>query len=343
MARQVLHIDCDCFFAAVEMRDEPLYRNIPLAIGGASDRRGVISTCNYSARRYGVRSAMASSQALKLCPDLTLIRGNMEKYRQVSKQVMEIIESYGLLFEQISIDEAYIELAPHSPGQLVAQQIRQQVEAEIGITVSVGIAANKYLAKIASDWRKPNGQFAINEAHTAEFLQSLSVSKIPGVGPKSAERLANMGFYTCGDIQALSLPFLIKRFGQFGHTLYERSRGIDDRPLSNERERKSLSVERTFDRDLQDTQELVDVAHDLWEKFQTRMQASGIQADHVTPFVKVKFADFQITTLSDHAKAVSADSFIELLIAARKRQDKTIRLIGLGARLKQNQSQLSLF
>lgn len=343
MPRQVLHVDCDCFFAAVEMRDNPSYRDIPLAIGGSRDRRGVISTCNYAARAYGVRSAMPSGQALKLCPDLTLIRGDMEKYRRVSREVMVIVESFGLAFEQVSIDEAYIEIPPHSPGRVIAQQIRQQVEAEVGITVSVGIAPNKYLAKVASDWNKPNGQFVVEPASVESFVRALPVRKIPGVGPKSAEKLSNMGIHNCADVQEIELADLLKRFGQFGKKLYDRSRGIDERALSRGRERKSLSVERTFANDLESEEELQLVANDLWQRFQSRIEASNIKLRDVTPFVKVKFADFQVTTLANHQKTVDLDSFIELIQQARQRQDKPIRLIGIGARLKQNLTQMELF
>jgi DNA polymerase-4 len=215
------------------MRDQPEYRNVPLAIGGSSDRRGVISTCNYPARKFGIRSAMATGQALKLCPDLKLVPGDMEKYRTVSAEVMDILRVYALEFEQVSIDEAYLELPPASNAALIAKQIRQQVERELGITVSVGMAPNKFLAKIASDWEKPNGQFAVLPRDVNDFVEALEVRKIPGVGPKSAEKLNDLGLHTCKHIKELPLDWLIKKFGKFGKVLHDRSYGVDHRTLTS--------------------------------------------------------------------------------------------------------------
>lgn len=331
--RQVLHVDCDCFFAAVEMRDQPEFRNVPLAIGGSSDRRGVISTCNYLARKFGVRSAMATGQALKLCPDLKLVPGNMEKYRTVSAQVMDILRIYALEFEQVSIDEAYLELPPASNAPLIAKQIRQQVERELGITVSVGMAPNKFLAKIASDWEKPNGQFCVLPSEVQDFVEALQVRKIPGVGPKSAEKLNNLGLHTCKHIKDLPLNWLIKKFGKFGKVLHDRSYGIDHRTLTSHYKRKSISIEHTFIEDIQQGEPIELALSDMWPKFLKRIENAGLELESIAPFVKVKFADFHVTTLANHQKKATLENYLQLLNEASIRDEQDIRLIGLGGRL----------
>jgi DNA polymerase-4 len=333
VGRQVLHVDCDCFFAAVEMRDQPQYRNVPLAIGGSTDRRGVISTCNYQAREFGVRSAMATAQALKLCPDLKLVAGNMEKYRIASQQVMDILRVYGLQFEQVSIDEAFLELPPASNAPLIAQQIRRQVETEVGITVSVGMAPNKFLAKIASDWHKPNGQFAVLPSDVESFVEALNVRKIPGVGPKSAEKLNNLGLHTCKHIKELPLEWLIKKFGKSGKMLHDRANGIDHRSLSTHYQRKSISIERTFSEDINQGADIALALDEIWPKFLTRVESVGLSLDKLAPFVKVKFSDFHVTTLANHQKKATVENYLALLNEASIRDKLAIRLIGLGGKL----------
>jgi DNA polymerase-4 len=339
VARQVLHVDCDCFFAAVEMRDRPEYRHVPLAIGGSSDRRGVISTCNYLARSFGVRSAMATAQALKLCPDLKLIPGDMQKYRTASQQVMDILTVYGLQFEQVSIDEAFLELPPASNAALIAQQIRQQVETQVGITVSVGMAPNKFLAKIASDWQKPNGQFGVLPQDVESFVEALDVKKIPGVGPKSAEKLNNLGLHTCKHIKELPVEWLIQKFGKFGKVLHDRANGIDHRSLSTHYQRKSISIERTFAQDINQGIDVALALDEMWPKFLTRVEGAGLSLDKIAPFVKVKFADFHVTTLANRQKSATVDDYLALLNEASVRDRQAIRLIGLGGRLIETPAQ----
>lgn len=342
--RKVLHVDCDCFFAAVEMRDQPHLSNVPLAIGGSSDRRGVISTCNYPARKFGVRSAMASAHALRLCPDLVLMPGNMDKYKRASKQVMEILKPYGIDFQQVSVDEAYIELPATSNPIEVARQIQHRITAEVGITVSVGVAPNKFLAKVASDWRKPSGLFVIKEDEVLDFVSQLPVGKIPGVGPKSVERLSRYGIENCADLQKLEHKFLLDRFGQFGELLFQRSRGRDERVVAQRHERKSISVERTFAEDLKQSDEIDGLVLQLWSRLSKRLQQSDVSSQLMAPFVKVKFADFQVTTLADHSKSVCFNDYKTLIQQAMARQNKSIRLIGIGGRLPQiDGKQLALF
>jgi len=344
IARQVLHVDCDCFYAAVEMRDRPELANVPIAIGGPRDSRGVISTCNYPARKFGVRSAMPSNQALKLCPHLVMLPGNMVKYREASSQVMSILKQYALDFEPVSVDEAFLELAPTSNAALIAQQIRQHVFSEVGITVSVGIAPNKFLAKVASDWRKPNGQFAITPAEVDGFVAKLPVKCISGVGPKSVEKLKDLGIHTCQDVRDVSPDGLKASMGKFGELLIQRAYGRDDREVKVRGLRKSISMEHTFAIDLNGGEEINDVLDHMWPKFLARVEQAGLQLMQLAPFVKVKFADFQVTTLADHQRGVSMADYRELIAQAMTRADKAVRLIGIGGRLQmQNNDQLTLF
>jgi DNA polymerase-4 len=346
--RKILHIDCDCFFAAVEMRDNPQLCHLPIAIGGHSDRRGVISTCNYPARKFGIRSAMATSLALKQCPELVLLPGNMALYREVSQQVMAVIRQYGLVFEQVSVDEAYVELDPADSAIDIGEKIRAEVEARVGITVSVGAAPNKFLAKIASDWNKPNGLFAVKPHKVDEFVQQLEVRKIPGVGPKTAERLASKGITLCSDAQKYSLIELVNLFGRTGASLFKRCRGQDDRPLTTDRVRKSISVEHTFSKDLYLAEELNQEAEALWVKFLQRTEKASIDSRELAPFVKVKFNDFSQTTLADQLLEPSLNAFRQLLQQARLRHDSDevqgVRLIGIGGRCPDvSEQQLALF
>ena len=346
--RKVLHIDCDCFFAAVEMRENPQLCHVPIAIGGHSERRGVISTCNYPARKFGIHSAMATAQALKKCPKLILLPGNMALYREVSQQVMAIIQRYGIAYEQVSVDEAYLELDPDDSAIEVGNRIRAEVEAEVGITVSVGAAPNKFLAKVASDWNKPNGLFAVKPHKVDSFVSQLEVRKIPGIGPKTAERLAAKGIVLCSDAQSYSLIDLVNLFGRTGVSLYKRCRGQDDRQLSIGRLRKSISVEHTFAQDIFLAEQLNDEVEILWKKFLQRTDKANINSRSLAPFVKVKFNDFSQTTLADHLQTASLESFRQLLQQARLRHDadenQGVRLIGIGGRCPEiDEQQLALF
>lgn len=315
-----------------------------MAIGGRSDRRGVIATCNYPAREYGVRSAMATAIALQKCPDLVLVPGNMALYKEVSQQVMDIIRSFGIQMEQVSIDEAYLELDPEQSAIEVGNQIRQQVCAQVGVTVSVGAAPNKFLAKVASDWNKPDGLFAVKPHHVDDFVAQLEVRKIPGIGPKTAERLAAKGIDRCVDVHAHSLLELVQMFGRTGAFLFKRARGIDDRPLSRGRLRKSISVERTYAKDLISEKECESAVDDLWSRLQQRIENTNVELETLAPFVKVKFQDFSQTTLADHLLPPTLENFRQLVLQARQRADMGVRLLGIGGRCpEENSGQLDLF
>ena len=204
--RKIIHCDCDCFYAAVEMRDDPSLQNYPIAVGGKSDRRGVVATCNYKAREYGVRSAMPTGQALKLCPDLVVVPGTMAKYREASMKIRQIFYRYTDKVEPLSLDEAFLDVTDctqcSGSATLIAEEIRRAIAEEVGVTASAGVASNKFLAKVASDLNKPDGQYVITPQNIAAFVQQLEVKRINGVGKVTNEKLSRLGVKTCGDLQA---------------------------------------------------------------------------------------------------------------------------------------------
>ncbi len=333
------------------MRDEPRYRDIPLAIGGRSDRRGVIATCNYPARAFGVRSAMATAHALKLCPQLTVIPGNMDKYRAVSKLILSIYHSVTEKVEPLSLDEAYLDVtdSPLFQGSAtrIAQMLRAEVEKQTGITISAGVAPNKFLAKIASDWKKPNGLFVITPDQVEEFVDQLPVKKLHGVGIKTAEKLFTLGIHTGRDIKQRQLNELTEIFGQFGHRLYELSRGIDTREVVSERTRKSVSVEHTFAQDLASLDACLAELPELLVELLSRFKKYEANQAIVGFFVKLKFNDFAQTTAEQRATHFEPALFRDLMSEGFNRGDKPVRLLGVGFRLEDKEGvsfeQLSLW
>lgn len=345
--RKIIHLDMDCFFAAVEMRDHPELRNVPLAIGGRRQERGVISTCNYPARRFGIRSAMPTHQALKLCPELVLLAADMEKYRQASLHVHAILHRYCDDIEPLSLDEAYLDVS-HSQlfggsATLIAEDIRKTIYTETGLTASAGVAPCKFLAKIASDENKPNGLFVIPPAQVSGFVSELPLHKIPGVGKKTAERLAQLGLFYCKDVQRAPLPLLIKHFGSFTETLLERSHGIDERPIKTASVRKSVAVEQTYAEDLSDLGSAEKSLMELIAKLQRRIErCEASQLIHKIG-IKLKFTDFQQTTAERSLPRLDTSLLKNLLQEAWSRGDgKKVRLIGVHVGLKETPSQAQL-
>ncbi len=337
--RKIIHVDMDCFFAAVEMRDDPRLRDIPIAIGGSQKQRGVISTANYPARKYGVRSAMSTAMALKLCPHLKVIPGRFDAYKAASAHIREIFSRYTALVEPLSLDEAYLDVSdsPHCHGSatLMAREIRQCIADELQLTASAGIAPIKFLAKIASDLNKPNGQFVITPEQMPDFLLTLPLVKIPGVGKVTGKKLEEMGLLTCADVQNSDLAMLLKRFGKFGRVLWERSNGIDDREVITERERKSLGVERTLSEDIHSWEECLKILDWLYEELERRLTAIKPDRQIARQGVKLKFNDFQLTT-QEHVWPVLNKS--DLIALAKKtwderRGERGVRLVGLHVSL----------
>ena len=335
--RKIIHIDCDSFYASVEMRDDLSLRDYPIAIGGESDRRGVVATCNYLAREYGVCSAMATSRARRLCPGLILIPPQMDKYREASRQIRKIFFEYTELVEPLSQDEAFLGVSDseHCRGSatLIAGEIRQRIEREVGVTASAGVAPNKFLAKVASDWRKPNGQTVITPADVDAFVHQLPVNRIFGVGKVTAVKLERMGIITCGELQQRTLLELVDRFGVFGQRLYQLSRGEDSRPVKPHRRRKSLSVEHTYPKDLPDIASCVAKLPELLVELKGRLRRVDDSYLIIKQFVKIKYDDFVSTTLErSNDKALSQQSFQLLLEEAFPRGNRPVRLLGLGVR-----------
>lgn len=337
MSRKIIHLDADCFYAAIEMRDAPALRGIPLAVGGSADRRGVLTTCNYEARAFGVRSAMPTAQAMRLCPQLTVVAPQMSKYREASKAMRAIFAEFTEVIEPLSLDEAYLDVSEASDGDLtatrIAKIIRQRIREELEITVSAGVSVNKFIAKVASDWQKPDGLTVVPPDEVDAFVAALPVKKIPGVGSVTAEKMHRYGLRTCADVREWSLLDLRRRFGKFGVVLHERARGRDDRPVQPSRLRKSISVERTFVEDVSGPAEWAPIIERLYVNLMERIEAAKAWDGITKAFVKLKFNDFTTTTVERvGTKAVEAD-YHDLLVEGWERKARPVRLIGLGVRL----------
>ncbi|MBY6198894.1 DNA polymerase IV [Vibrio hangzhouensis] len=349
--RKFIHVDMDCFYAAVEMRDNPHYRGKPLAVGGSERQRGVISTCNYEARKFGVRSAMPTVQALKLCPNLLLVPGRMHVYKETSKQIREIFSRYTSLIEPLSLDEAYLDVtdSPYCQNSAtrIAQSIRNDIWNELHLTASAGVAPLKFLAKIASDMNKPNGQFVIPPGQVQQVVDELDLGKIPGVGKVSLEKLNKAGFYTCLDIRNSDYRELIVRFGRLGASLWKKSHGIDEREVVVERERKSIGVERTFSVNIESFDECWRVIEGkLYPELQERLNRAQPKRNVIKQGIKVKFADFKLTTIEHVHNQLDLAYFKQLLREVLQRQQgREIRLLGLSVMLEplQQARQLSMF
>lgn len=331
------------------MRDNPALRAVPLAVGGRADQRGVVATCNYEARRYGIHSAMATAQALKLCPQLVVVRPNMEKYRVASRQILAIYGHYTELVEPLSLDEAYLDVSgsPHCKGSatLIAQEIRQRIFETVGITASAGIAPNKFVAKIASDWNKPDGLFLVRPAEVDAFVAALPVKKLHGVGKVTAAKLNGLGVQTCADLRSWSMLELQQQFGSFGARLHDLCRGIDERVVSSERERKSVSVEETYTVDVPDLPACLALLPELFDSLLGRIERAEAGRHIHKLFAKIKFSDFQQTTVECLGTTPDLVQFGHLLETGYMRRNKPVRLLGLGVRLGEEASreQLSLF
>ncbi len=335
--RKIIHCDCDCFYAAVEMRDDPSLANLPIAIGGKSDRRGVVATCNYRARHFGVHSAMPTGQALKLCPDLVVIPGTMAKYREAALQIRQIFYRYTDKVEPLSLDEAYLDVTDCTECQgsatLIAQQIRAQIATEVGVTASAGVAPNKFLAKVASDLNKPDGQFVITPEEVDDFVQKLEVKRIFGVGKVTNEKLRRMGIITCGDLQQRNLIELVDKFGVFGKRLHDLSYGRDERQVNSNSRRKSLSVEHTYSDDLPDQIACLAKLPDLLIELRSRLRR--VDSDYLVTkqFIKMKFNDFTATTVERQmVSGLPVESFEALCQQAWIRGNRPVRLMGIGVR-----------
>ena len=348
--RKIIHIDADCFYAAVEVRDNPALRGLPVAVGGSAERRGVVAAASYEARKFGIHSAMASATAVKLCPELILIPGRMSAYREASRQMRDIFSDYTDLIEPLSLDEAFLDVSRcmqcKGSATLIAEEIRQRINDTIGITVSAGIAPNKFLAKVASDWNKPNGQYVITPDKIDTFLASLPVKKIWGVGKVTARRLDKLGIKTCGDVRRYDVFQFVEIMGNFGEHIHKLAHGIDSRPVVSEWRRKSISVENTYAQDLPDLAACLQKIPELIESLDRRMQRLDDDYRIQNSFLKMKFCDFNQTTVERmHSKPNLPDLSI-LCEEAWQRGKIPVRLLGVGVRLSdltESGGQLELF
>ena len=288
----ILHIDCDAFYASCEELRNPRLKNFPLAVGGLSNK-SIITTANYKAREYGIHSAMPVFMAKELCPDLILLKVDHPYYRKKSKEVFDIIRDYAISFEQVSIDEAYLQVASKDPYKL-AETIQNEVFDKTQINVSIGISYNKFLAKLASDWNKPHGIKEISEEDLPDILLDLDIKKVHGLGSHGVAKLRKIGIYTIRDLMKLDQEFLIGLFGKHGTYIYNVIRGIDDREINPTRQRKSLGRERTFANNTNDINILNDYLLEISEKIESDLASKDLQGKTVN--LKLKNADFKTIT-----------------------------------------------
>lgn len=337
--KKIIHIDMDCFYAAVEMREDPSLQHVPIAVGGKAEQRGVISTANYLARQFGVRSAMPTAQAFKLCPHLKLIPGRMPFYKEISSEIRKIFQRYTQLIEPLSLDEAYLDVTEctlfQGSATLIAQDIRQTIYKELKLTASAGVAPVKFLAKIASDMNKPNGQYVIPPEDVAEFVANLPLKKIPGVGKVTEKRLAELGLYTCKDVQHYDLSKLLNEFGKLGRILSERCHGIDPRDVNSDRQRKSVGVEITLSKDIDQWEACLDILDKLYPELERRLAQVRPDLRIARQGVKFKFSDFRLTT-QEHVwhQLDKSDLFhVAKQLWQERREERGVRLIGLHVTL----------
>lgn len=334
--RKIVHVDMDAFFASVEQRDDPSLRGKPLAVGGSA-ARGVVAAASYEARAFGVRSAMASAKAVRLCPDLLFRKPRFEVYKQVSDQIRAIFLDYTPHVEPLSLDEAYLDVTEDTRGigsaTRIAELIRARIKAETGLTASAGVSYNKFIAKLASDQNKPDGLCVIRPGEGAAFVAGLPVRRFHGVGPRGAEKMAALGIATGADLRARDLAFLRQHFGSMADYLYRAARGIDLRRVKAHRTRKSCSAERTFDRDISSGSALREALDRIVEVAWERIERSRSRGRTVT--LKLRFSDFTTLSRAKSLPHIVADraEFArvgEALLDALLPLPQPVRLMGLG-------------
>lgn len=326
----IIHIDMDAFYASVEQKDKKDLRGRPIAIGGRSDR-GVVSTASYEARKYGVRSAMSIQKAKTLCPNLIVIPGNMEKYKRVSREIFNILRSYSDIVERLSIDEAFLDITG-TDYIGVCKNIKKDINERLGLTCSIGVSYNKFLAKLASDMEKPNGLTFIGEKEAVEVLKPLPINKILGVGPMMERELNRLGIYYIEDLQNYNPKILVSKFGKKGKDLYKYSLGIDSRSVERNEDAQSIGEEETFHRDISDREELLLKLRDQSKDLKLRLDAGSLMFRTIT--IKVKYSDFQVetrgVTMSIPANSLETiEKMSENILLTRFRLNKSVRLIGI--------------
>jgi len=333
--RKIIHVDMDAFYASVEQMDNPELKGKPLAVGGGG-KRGVVSAASYEARTFGVRSAMAGNLAQKLCPDLIFVKPRFERYNEISKKIRSIFLDYSDLVEPLSLDEAYIDVTENKKGNpsasLIAKEIRDRIFNEVGLTASAGISVNKFVAKIASDYNKPNGQKTVNPEEVLEFMEVLDIRKFYGIGKVTAEKMYQRGIFTGADLKSKSLEFLEQSFGKSGAYYYHVVRGQHFSEVKPNRTRKSLAAERTFSENLSSEIFMLEKLEHIAEEVSKRLVKSKVAGKTVT--LKIKYSDFSLQTRSKTLPYFITDDAIILETAKdllyQEKLKNSVRLLGIS-------------
>ena len=351
--RKIIHIDMDAFFASVEQLDNPKLKGLPIAVGG-SGNRGVVSAASYEARKYGVRSAMSGIIAKKLCPHILFLKPRFNRYKEISIQIRNIFNDYTSIVEPLSLDEAYLDVSDYPSATLIAKEIRNKIKEKIGLNSSAGISTNKFLAKIASDWKKPNGQKTISPDEIPDFLEKLDVKKFHGVGEKTKQKMYQLGIYNGKDLKAHTKDFLINNFGKIGSYFYDVSRGIHTAAVKPLKLPKSVGSETTFEKNLSSELFIEDKLKIISEILEKRLLQHKLSGRTIT--LKIKYSDFKTHTRSKtgslylSSKELIFEKAKELLY--QKELINSVRLIGISinnfnlikkkSSIKRQNSQLSL-
>jgi len=335
--KKIIHVDMDAYFAAIEIRENPSLKGKCVIVGGSPNGRGVVSTCSYEARKYGVRSGMASHQAWKLCPQGVFVHSSFGLYKEISNQIRDIFFSYTDLVEPVSLDEAYLDVTTNKIGEQDAVEIAQRIKADIltatRLTCSAGVSYNKFLAKIGSDLNKPDGLTVITPENAQELLFGLPIGKFHGIGRVTAARMEKLGIHNGKDLHKWELKELLKRFGKVGLFYYNVVRGIDPREIVTAWDPKSISCESTFHTDVADVGELIDKLRDLVDRLVNRMSRNGIQGRNIV--IKIKYDNFDLITRSCPLPEITSDKSIlfeyaQKLLVANWDESRMIRLLGVG-------------
>jgi DNA polymerase-4 len=333
--RKIIHVDMDAFYASVEQHDDPSLRGKPIAVGGGS-KRGVVSAASYEARKFGVRSAMSGFLAQKNCPDLIFVKPRFDRYKEISLQIREIFFEYTDLVEPLSLDEAYLDVTENKKGNpsatLIAKAIRAQIFKKTGLTASAGISINKFIAKVASDYHKPNGQKTVNPEEVLQFLEKLEIRKFYGVGKVTADKMYQLGIFTGADLKNKSITFLEEHFGKSGTHYYQVVRGIHTSAVKPHRTPKSVGAERTFSENLSSEIFMLERLEHIAEELERRLKKAGIAGKTVT--LKIKYSDFTLNTRSKTLpyfisnKGLILESAKELLY--QEELQNSVRLLGIS-------------
>jgi DNA polymerase-4 len=348
--RAIMHLDLDAFFCSVEVLRDPSLKDKPIVVGGRSENRGVVAAASYPARKFGIHSAMPMIEATRRCKDLIVISSQHGLYKMYSKVIMGILRAESPIIQQVSIDEAYLDLSDEVDNWIeatdIARKIQMRISRDIGLSASVGIATNKMIAKIASDFQKPNGLTVVPPGTEISFLHPLPVKKIPGIGPKTSERLAKFGIYKVADMAVIPEEKLIQRFGKLGSAMVNWANGIDERPVHEDHETKSISTERTFSKNIEEQGELLDILEKLSLKVAEQLRKKKFMAATIS--IKLRYGDFSTFT-RQHTLQEPTDDGLEIYRIARKllvrnwMQGEPVRLLGVGgSHFSEPHGQLSL-